>query len=1205
MIRKPKKALSFDKSSTLSRKWKVALLIFLACGYFVAAYFPDLLNASKVQGWFPAAGVAFLIGILFGWPGFLIILAVGILTKLFIGPVSLDPLTLINLFLLTLSITLLPKFLFKRNHIDPALSTSRDLNFFLVTVVFVSFVGGSIQIFTIPDSIITNSTNLWAGLLYYSLQISIGILTIFPIAVLLFAHLFNIHFGEGNAKGGFFGMVKLKFPPWPKIIEFILVLVTFIVITIIVFKIPGLNTLNSYYLFFIPLLWLSIRFNQFSAILGVLIVTAGIMTAVRLVIPTMVNILNMQLFLFVQAAATIITSHFVGKQREVERDITSSELLFRSFINNLPDPAWLKDVSGKYLAINQANCDLYGLSADDFYNKMDEQIFSLDKAREFMVSDHYVIDNMLPVRFEADVTTANNETIWHEVVKTPILQNGQVIGTTGIARDITDRKQTETAMLESELRLKALLNNIPDMAWLKDMRDRFIAVNDVFCTTYNFNRDDILGKTTTELFPAELAEKFLLDDHEVITIGRPKVIEEEVTNTSGYSSWYETVKMPIFNDKKEIVGVTGIAREITNRKRAEESLQQRLSLEAVITTIASSLNQFKSESLEHDLQTMLQDVAKYLIVDRCTLTTLDENYMAADIRVQWTDKNVPNREMIVLTPDWFTYKWLKASVEHKETIKCSRIVDLPANADAEMEFWLKNGIVSMLAVPSYSNEHSTKALMTAETILHEKVWTTEEVQFFQIIGEMILTTIARLENDKKLKQAEHRYRLLAEQIAAVVYIEAPDHIGQISYISPQVEELTGYTPEEWLRPPSLWQKIIHPDDKKIIIKKEQLSLRTRTDFREEYRLITKSGNVIWLEDQMSFMPEEGGEGVWHGVMYDITARKEIEKELSQSKVRYQELFNHSPVSLWEEDFSLVKKRINVIMKKCKNGIREYLRENPNEISKLLNLLKVIHVNQTTLTLMKKGSFDELSTIHNPTFNMKPTDLFIEEIVAISEGKTNFEVEAPNDVRDGIVRYHNLHFMVVPGYEKTFERVIIAITDITDRKLTEEKLTYLSTHDSLTGLFSRSFFETELNRLQDSRQYPISILMVDVDNLKITNDTEGHAAGDLLIRRTSQVLRLTFRPEDVVARIGGDEFAVIIPTADRFSAAKLTQRLRTMLEIENKNNPNLKAVSLSIGISTAETGDLLTDVLKTADYLMYQDKENKKKAKAGRVKSSID
>ena len=338
--------------------------------------------------------------------------------------------------------------------------------------------------------------------------------------------------------------------------------------------------------------------------------------------------------------------------KETEKNLASSEMLFRSFIDNLPDPAWLKDFDGRYQATNQANCDLYDLEFNDFYNKTDREIWGEEKALDYISSDRYVIDNKLPVRYESEVISKDHKRIWHEIVKTPLIKNGQVVGTTGIARDITDRRMVETALLDSEHRMKAILNNMPDLAWLKDTQDRFIAVNDVFCSTYNFKREDVIGKRTMDLFPPEIAVKFLNDDKEVIGIGRPKVIEEEVPNEVGHLSWYETIKMPIYDDRKNIVGITGIAREITNRKRAEESLQHRLDMEKVVTVIAARLNQLVPESPQADLLAALNDIGTYLQSDRCTFIVLDENFLPTDLFLEWTMPGVPDRELIVKSPDW-------------------------------------------------------------------------------------------------------------------------------------------------------------------------------------------------------------------------------------------------------------------------------------------------------------------------------------------------------------------------------------------------------------------------------------------------------------------------------------------------------------------------------------------------------------------------
>jgi diguanylate cyclase (GGDEF)-like protein len=164
-----------------------------------------------------------------------------------------------------------------------------------------------------------------------------------------------------------------------------------------------------------------------------------------------------------------------------------------------------------------------------------------------------------------------------------------------------------------------------------------------------------------------------------------------------------------------------------------------------------------------------------------------------------------------------------------------------------------------------------------------------------------------------------------------------------------------------------------------------------------------------------------------------------------------------------------------------------------------------------------------------------------------------------------------------------------VSDITERKHTEDELRELSIHDVLTGLYNHGFFLAELARLQRGREFPVSIVMVDVDHLKQINDAHGHAAGDELLKQVAKVLMSAFRAEDVVARIGGDEFAVLLPTTDAPAADISLQRVRDVIR-ENNGHKTEMPIHISMGVSTATNAERLTAALKEADSNMYREKQ---------------
>jgi diguanylate cyclase (GGDEF)-like protein len=162
-------------------------------------------------------------------------------------------------------------------------------------------------------------------------------------------------------------------------------------------------------------------------------------------------------------------------------------------------------------------------------------------------------------------------------------------------------------------------------------------------------------------------------------------------------------------------------------------------------------------------------------------------------------------------------------------------------------------------------------------------------------------------------------------------------------------------------------------------------------------------------------------------------------------------------------------------------------------------------------------------------------------------------------------------------------ILLAMEDITNRKAIEVSLRHCGTHDILTGLYNRAFFDEELERLAHSRMFPISIVMADVNGLKTVNDTQGHADGDHLIRMAARIVLEAFRAEDIVARIGGDEFAVLLPGTDMTIAEEAAERIMSSSEILTGK------MGVAFGIASAENKDQLKEALKLSDEMLYQHK----------------
>lgn len=182
---------------------------------------------------------------------------------------------------------------------------------------------------------------------------------------------------------------------------------------------------------------------------------------------------------------------------------------------------------------------------------------------------------------------------------------------TELEKSESRHKVSDELLRKSQLQQKAILNNIPDIAWLKDNNSSYIAVNDPFAKTCGFKPEEIIGKNDFDLWPRELAEKYRLDDQDVIKSGRRLSFEDLLTDKNGKSRWVETIKTPIFNDNGEIIGTTGISRDITERKKNEDRLREvKAELEIRVKVRTAELSRVNEDLSRH------QNKLKELIRER-------------------------------------------------------------------------------------------------------------------------------------------------------------------------------------------------------------------------------------------------------------------------------------------------------------------------------------------------------------------------------------------------------------------------------------------------------------------------------------------------------------------------------------------------------------------------------------------------------------
>lgn len=677
----------------------------------------------------------------------------------------------------------------------------------------------------------------------------------------------------------------------------------------------------------------------------------------------------------------------ITERKRVEDALQASESSLQGILQSTADGILAVNTENKVLFANDHFAEMWKIPKDMLTSKDDTSLLAyvldqLTNPQDFIEK----VQELYRSRHESfDLLYFKDGRIFERFSK-PIISGENATGRVWSFRDVTQRKQMEAALIGSEQAHRTLFENVPIGLYRTSADGYMLDANPALVRMFGHeDRESLLAVKVENLYAHfGLNKKFIdqMDKSDSMT-----KMEAEFRKKDGTTFWAEDNVQIIRDENANPLFYEGSLADITQRKNSEQARHE-------------------SEERFHSLFNRMMDG-----VYRSTHEGKFVDINPAMVKMFGYSSKEEMQNIDIKNELYFQAKErgshiLDTGQEETEVYRMRR--------KDGTEIWVEDH-------GSYiHDEHGN-------IIFHEGI---------------LRDVTDRKRADQLLVESEQRFRQAIIAANAIPY-SLNYALDYYTFMGEGITQLAGYSLEEMT--PALLDSIIvesvmHGKFEGMDLDKAVQLVREGDSgvfWRCDHRIITRSGAERWISDaSIQVLDHQGKPEGAVGIIQDITERKQTEAAAREGEARYRSLFEDSPVSLWEEDFSAVKTRLDELRKEGVKDFRAYFKTHPNIVHECAKLVKIINVNKATLKLFGAKSKAELGPDLSGMIGDEVVELFQNELISIAQSKTQFEWEGINKTLDGRPIIIRLSLSVLPGYEETYAKVIISMVDITARMQAE-------------------------------------------------------------------------------------------------------------------------------------------------------------------------